>query len=134
MLCCLTWLQPISAQQSQAVAKPRMSITDFYIVSGPAAGASQAGSVDEFRQLAPGSTLLQNNFDGFYSNSGETYNGYGVLSVLLGIQFRDQKTDSYRSNPLLRVGFSYQSGSILSNYFSREVRSPYDTLRSSQTV
>ena len=121
------------AQHSPSTEGSKMAVTNFYLLTGSGAGFSQSGTVSEFSQLAPGSVLLQNNMDGF-SETEDNSSGYnGMVSLLLGINFKDHLTQQYKSNPQLRVGLSYSSGTLLTNYLYKEVRSPYDTLTSSQT-
>jgi hypothetical protein len=84
-------------------------------------------------KLAPQSELLSSNLLDFSQSGGRVFNGGAALSVMLGFKFSDKERTSYRANPLLRLGFSYSSGSYLSNNTFNEFRFPYDTLTSNQT-
>jgi len=128
----LSWSECLVAQPAPAANGGKLKVQDVYLSTGSVAGFSQTGTLSDFMQLAPESRLLQNNLDGF-SQTGEDFTGgSGMFSELLGFQFKDQN-QSYNSNPQLRVGFSYTSGSILTDYLWKDMRQPYDTLTSSQT-
>lgn len=54
-------------------------------------------------------------------------------TVLVGLQFSNKEKTMYKSNPLLRLGFTYSSGTNLMGGSFKEDRIPFDTLTSSQT-
>jgi len=92
------------------------------------AQAQQYGTIDEFKQLAPGSTILKADFTG-YNQAGTSWSNInGQFSANVGFRFSNKSKTAYRPNPILRLGFSYMNVTDLSNNLTntREFRS--DTL------
>lgn len=111
----------------------RVSFDDFYLHFGPSFERIQKGSLEDFNTMAPNSELLKNEFDSFSQSQGHSISGNAALSVMVGLKFSNKDKKDYRSNPILRLGFSYSSSDHISNSYWKENRFPYDTLTSSQT-
>jgi hypothetical protein len=98
--------------------------------------ASQITAAD-FNKLAPGSTVLSDDFaeySNYYNhNTSESYDNYTNVHINMGIEFGNKKKASYRSNPLLRIGFGFTTGNLLSDEYYNETRIPFDTLTSNST-
>jgi hypothetical protein len=91
-------------------------------------------SASDFMKLAPGSAILS---DDFANNSNRTqvnrHENYSTLKINLGFGFGNKQRTSYKSNPLLRLGFELSSGNMFSDEYSNIERVSIDTLTSNNT-
>lgn len=111
----------------------RVKFDDIHIHLGPLFERYQKGNINDFQTLAPQSDLLEEYPQNFSQSNGYGISGSAALSVMVGIKFSNKEKTSYKSNPLLRLGFSYSSGTHISSNYSEDTRYPFDTLTSSQT-
>jgi len=112
----------------------KISIHDFYIQTGMFLERNTNATVTDFKTLASQSVLLSNNLTDFSSSSGVfSVTGNTMFSAMLGLQFSDKQKTSLKTNPLLRLGISYFSGTALTGSLYKEDRKRYDTLTSTQT-
>jgi len=130
-LCMLTF--GIKAQPNNQTKKPRLGIHDVFINVGFTVVNNPESGLSDFKTLAPTSLLLKNDMSDFEVNNRIDELINPVYSMQLGVQFRKRGTNSYRMNPLLRVGFNYSSGSVINYSLSQEQSQIADTLTSSQT-
>lgn len=119
----------------------RLRVTSAWILPGVSWQATQNGSLSDFKQLAPGSAILKGDLSGYTNSFGMGYmNTFGTdfssqtsFSGGLGIQFLNDKDNTLRSNPTLRLGFSYRNGEVIYGTLFKETTTVIDTLTSSQT-
>ena len=112
----------------------RVSVSDVFLMGGFFSESINAGGiVSDFNKLAPQSVLLKSDFSDYNSGGGYNFASSSMLSITMGIVFRDKEKKSYRSNPLLRLGISHVSATSFSGGLFKEERKPFDTLYSSQT-
>ncbi len=111
----------------------KFSIRDVYIQTGFFSDPYTTGTLHDFKLLFPESVLLNNDMTDFSQTSSFSYTSNNMFSALLGFQFRDKQKSIYKTNPLLRLGISYFSGTTLQGGLSKTNRKPYDTLMSTQT-
>lgn len=111
----------------------RLKLSDASLQVGYMLNPVSMGNLTEFKRIAPQSNLLTQNLNGFSANnfSGTYVNNYFTAAV--GIQFLNKEKKAYKSNPLLRLGISYNSGTHLYNGYSRYSNGIVDTLISQQT-
>jgi hypothetical protein len=109
----------------------RITIQDVYIQSGTVLEKNAYGMVSDFQKLVPQSILLNNNFANYTSTNNTITNT--AFSAMIGIKFRNNKQTAYKSNPLLRLGISYFSGTNLSTSLSKNDYKTFDTLTSTKT-
>src|ERR1019366_2242156 len=122
----------VFGQEQESKTIKRISIHDIYIQTGWLnARNANAGTLTDFKALAPQSVLLKNDLTA-YSQYGGSSPTSGIFSVMLGIQFSDKQKKSYKANPLLRLGIIF-SGTNLTNELYKEDSKRYDTLTSSRT-
>ncbi|MGB6037287.1 MAG: hypothetical protein WBG42_13525 [Cryomorphaceae bacterium] len=121
------------AQEGAADKKGKLSVTDVFIQLGTFTERTTDGSLADFRTLAPQSIMLNDDLSDFSSSGGTTYNGNTMLSISLGLQFRDEEKNRKKGNPLLRLGFTYLTGSVRTAGLFISERFPIDTLVSTQT-
>lgn len=123
-----------SAQEETNTIK-RISINDIYVQTGFFMEQNTNASLNDFKGLAPQSTLLNNDFSDFSKSYNDYMSGSGndMFSVMLGFRFSDKQKTTVKANPLLRIGISYYSGTYFSKNISKETYKPYDTLASTQT-
>lgn len=121
--------------QDLGTQKPikRISVSDVFVNTGFGVGFSNYASLDDFNKLAPNSLLLANDFSDYNQSGGFGISGNANFSVMLGLKFSDKEKSFYKANPLLRLGFTYSTGSSFNMFYSKVDRIPYDTLVSSQT-
>ena len=132
ILFCAKTLNTVGQENPSASVK-KIRIHDFSIRGGTFSDNSINGSLTDSRSLAPNSVLLKEDFTGYRTLNGFATTNYGMLSVALGLQFRDKTKSTYRKNPVLRLGATYYTGTNFTAGFVNEISTPYDTLTSSQT-
>lgn len=116
-----------------AQEQKRIRLADASLQVGNMLTPVSLGHLSEFNIIAPQSTLLMQNLTGFSaSNSPATY-VHNYFTAALGIQFLNKEKQAYKSNPLLRLGISYNDGTHLYNGYSRYSHGIVDTLISQQT-
>lgn len=121
----------VNAQESKKLR--RINVNEFYLYAGSSNIWNDYGTLEDFKALAPQSTLLKNDFSGFNTGSAQHYTNTSMFSTMIGIQFRDKEKKQYRSNPQLRTGIAYFNNSNMSRWFSTNERIPIDTLVSAKT-
>ncbi|MFN6947148.1 MAG: hypothetical protein ACK4ND_19575 [Cytophagaceae bacterium] len=124
--------QSSMAQDEPSNAK-RIKISDVYLQVGAHGDRNHAANIGDFQRILPQSSLLQRDYDGYHSSWGHYYSSTGAFSMLLGFQFRDKNGDAYRSNPRLRLGLKYFSGTSLYSSYRRQDRFHVDNLVSENT-
>jgi len=133
ILILMTCYSSVFAQKEQIKTIKRISIKEIYIQTGLFVEQNSNGSLTDFKTLAPQSVLLNSDFTGYSSSNASGASGNNMFSVMLGIQFSDKQKTTYKANPLLRLGFSYCSGTTLIGSLNKEDSNAYDTLTSNQT-
>lgn len=133
LLSVLTFPIAIFGQAGQPTTMKRFKINEIYFQLGFFSERNAIGTLTDFQSLAPQSILLDNNFAGYSSSNGLSLRTNSMFSVMLGIQFNDKENKTHKTNPLLRLGVSYFSGTTLKEYFHKEDRKTYDTLTNAQT-
>jgi hypothetical protein len=121
---------------NNSYAQTKSKISDVFIFGGGLLMENPYLSRQEILQLAPNSTLLQQDLSKFYdNNSPYDYSGTQgatTFSVMLG--FNPFKPKPNRSiSPIVRVGLSFGQVNLVNQYLSYTERFPYDTLISQRT-
>jgi hypothetical protein len=122
--------------QEETQAKKRVHLNEFYSHFSLPKYDFNYGSANDFKTLTSSSELLKNKDLSSYTNSNlfiSNYKPQRTFSALLGFNFLDKEKNSYRSNPTVRIGISYFSGSILSAGFDKDYRVSIDTIFSPST-
>lgn len=119
--------------QEQTKSIKKISIHDVYIQTGLMSEQYTNGTISDFKALAPQSVLLNNDMKNFSQSNGFGLMSNPTFSVMMGLKFSNKEKTMYKANPLLRLGFSYSSGTNLIGNSYKEVRKAYDTITSSQT-
>ena len=118
---------------STAAFSQKMKITELHISNGTGIGGQINGSIDDFKILAPNSSILAMDFSQYNPQGFPTYQSPGMnisssYSLQLGLQCAKMPKVTYR------VGITHVSNagalSAQGTYFQSF---PYDTLTSSQT-
>lgn len=132
-------------QSSIKPIKGKLKITDAYIFIGNNVQHQIYGTLGDFQKIAPQSVLLQDlkKNSGSYSTSTQrTYNAFSIFpfsngisyagdpffNANIGISMADKEKTKYCSNPLIRIGVTYFSQTVLSSSFYTEDRKRFDTL------
>lgn len=124
----------VNAQNLSSSPKtPRIVIRDVFVNTGFIAAANPVNGLEDFKTIAPTSELLKNELSSFNLTKRPDALINPLFGMQMGMQFRRKGTTTYRSNPLLRVGFSYSSGPVLAYSLSQQLSQAADTLISSQT-
>ncbi len=111
----------------------KIQTTSFSLMPFGSIGTGSISTIDDFRKLAPNSSLLPDELSGFNSSNYHVSSGSVGTAVLLSFKFRDKSGADYRPNPILRVGVSYNYNSSMNNSAYKEERFAYDTLVSVKT-
>ena len=118
-------------QEKEKEQLKRIIICNVFVQAGFINRTPTFGTVTDFKLLAPKSVLLNSDFSGYSQTFGWSLKS--MYSISTGIKFRSKKKEVYKSNPILRFGVSYFSGSILSGGVYKFERKPCDTLYPTQT-
>ncbi|MBI4930025.1 MAG: hypothetical protein HY841_04620 [Bacteroidetes bacterium] len=118
-------------QEKQTKQSKRIIISDIFVQAGFINRTPTFGTLNDFKLLAPQSVLLNNDFSEYSKTFGWSLKK--LYSISTGIKFRNKEKGVYKSNPILRLGVSYFSGSILSGGMYKFERKPCDTVYSTQT-
>lgn len=129
----ITLATTVAAQNAPAKLQSRLNINELNIQLGFFGQGNLNASLADFKKLAPESVLLNNNFSGYKTRSGYASAGNTMFSVLLGVRFLDKNKNTYKANPILRIGISYFTGAQLSGTIFSEEKKTFDTLRSATT-
>lgn len=103
------------------------------LAKGVFAHWSYYNTMEELRQLAPGSQLLNNDLQNFRSSTYSQLEPLDAYSLSLGFRLRNKENNSLRNNPVLRLGFTYISQLGSYRQYSERTETPFDTLISQQT-
>ena len=124
---------PVSEVHAQdANSRPRMEVTEVYVMGGYMGLSSNDQTLSTFRKLAPSSEILSRDLSDYDNYSNFLNPGLGVFNANVAIKFN--KSDGVEKNgPLVRLGITYQGGTVFRQNINFELRTPYDTLVSSQT-
>jgi hypothetical protein len=118
---------------STAGFSQKIKITEIHISNGSGIGGQVNGSIDDFKVLAPNSSILTMDFSQYNPHGFPTYQSPGMnlssnYSLQLGLQCAKMPKVTYR------VGITHVSNQgVLSAHGSYFQSFPYDTLTSSQT-
>jgi hypothetical protein len=123
----------VFGQTEQPKKIKKFTIKEIYIQTGFFLERNTSGALTDFKALAPQSVLLNKDFTGYSSYNRAGLSGNTMYSVMLGIQFSDKQKTTYKSNPRLRLGINYFSGTTLTGNLFEGDRKTYDTLTSTQT-
>ena len=109
------------------------SVQDVNVQLGFITGGNTRLSLEEFKLFAPKSELLNNELWEKSDRRGLMVSVKGLFSMQMGIHFGDKQKMKYKSNPFLRLGFTYYSGMSFAGDFELKERHSSDTLQSGQT-
>ncbi len=96
-------------------------------------GTGQSSTLDDFKTLAPNSTLIPDDLSNFNTHSYNSSSGGVGTALLLSFKFRDATGTAYKPNPELRLGISYNYNQSLHLNAYKEERFAHDTLISVKT-
>ena len=113
--------------QENTPAKSRFRLTNIFVSAGNYPGLSENLSLDDFRLLAPGSALLQNDFSYFEQSPASFYDNSYLIRAGLAVSFADVRGKEKRLGHELRLGAVYGGGTLYSGYYWSENRFPVDT-------
>jgi hypothetical protein len=129
-------MAPANAQDT---SRQRRGLSDLYIQNGIIVSRSMTVDINDFRQLAPGSEILKNNFNGYspYNNYDVIYNDHNVdagfaFTALLAKDLCNRRTGISNPNRQLRIGVTYISQTGFSNTLRKESHHIYDTVSTPQ--
>lgn len=118
---------------STAAFSQNLKISEIHISNGTGFGGQINGSIDDFKTLAPNSSILAMDFSQYNPQGFPTYQTPGMnmsssYSLQLGLQCAKMPKVLYR------VGITHVSNAGVRSAFGSYFQSfPYDTLTSSQT-
>ncbi len=113
--------------------KPKRLVLDELLVQTAVFGEfSQEAGLTDFHKLVPNSGLLQKNLNEFQQSNSRAFYASSALSAQTGWKLFNPKTQSYRSNMSLRLGFNLLRGYSLSSNWYQNESFTFDSLTSSQ--
>lgn len=123
----------VFCQENNKPLKKKMRITDAYILPGVGFQRDPYVTKSDFQKIAPQSALLNQNTEDYHSSSWRSFSGNAIACLNIGINFLNKEKTEYNSNPQLRIGLVYISGSNLSSSLYQNDRKRFDTITFSQT-
>ncbi|MBP7464486.1 MAG: hypothetical protein KA793_09135 [Bacteroidales bacterium] len=119
----------IYSQDNTPANNQKTRLFDVSISLGVWPGGEKLSSIDDFRVLAPESTIFnQPGLDEYIQ--GEYYNdNSSFFAAQIGIQPFNKKKNRY-GNAVLRFGVSFSESTLLSQSLKNEIRICFDTLDS----
>jgi hypothetical protein len=131
-------LTVVGFTQNAFLAQNAISLSEFSIQNGFIApsGNQQLFGAAEFNLLAPNSSILNQdltNFDQYqnfvFNRGGDNRNS----GIYVGLKLNNFNKNNFLRAPIIRLGLNQESFRITGTSFYNEVRTPYDTLISTQT-
>ena len=124
-------LSPLFAQKAVTLAE--FSIQNGF--SSPSQNQDPLGLAD-FQLLAPNAEILQQDLSDFDQYNGFIFNRRGnnnISGLYVGLRFNNWSNNNFLRAPVLRLGINQEILSFNGSSFYQDIRTPYDTLISSQT-
>ena len=132
MFLLFVWSQSITAQEN-VTQKGALSLRSVYLSTGAFIFDGKPASLGEFRNLAPASSILQSDLNGYEGNIFFSGRPAVEVGVAAGFRFRYRDREKDLSGPEFRIGLNAGSASLLYSSFSKMDRVPVDTLYSNRT-
>lgn len=125
ILCALALVSFLNTQAKNDSCK--IKVSEVFINNGTFINQALRGSLDEFKSLSNNSSLLNQNFDNYYSYSGSRYNGsYNMSNIGIGLQRKN-------NGPVFRISAAYGMGLQMDLGYYKTSTYRIDTFTSSQT-
>ena len=112
----------VNAQESGSV-----KVSEAYVLPGSSIQLGYLTTVEEFRDVVPESSILQNDYSAYKRGNGVFNVYHSAFNAGIGLTFGG------KVNPVLRLGISYFNRTNLSLATFKDDSYVYDTLTSSQT-
>jgi hypothetical protein len=119
-------------------AQKAISLSEFGFQNGfnSSIGNETTLGLADFNLLAPNAELLNQDFSGF-----DQYNGFifyrksnnSNSGVYLGLRLNNLNKNNFLREPVLRLGINHEVFNVTGTSLYNQIRTPYDTLTSSQT-
>jgi hypothetical protein len=124
--------------QNAFLAQKAISLSEFSVQNGftTASGNQQPFGAAEFSLLAPNSSILNLDLSGFDQYQNFVFNRGGNnrnSGIYVGLKLNNFNKNNFLRAPVIRLGLHQESLRITGISFYNEVRTPYDTLISTQT-
>lgn len=124
-LCAIALLSFLNTQAKNDSC--RIKVTEVFINNGTFINQALRGSLDEFKTLSNNSSILNQNFDNFFSYSGSRYSGsYNMSNIGIGLQRKN-------NGPVFRISAAYGMGLQMDLGYYKTSTYRIDTFTSSQT-
>ena len=122
--------QPSSSQSSSI---GRVGVDNLTIGLGIHGQWQQDLPIEDFRQMAPESRLLRQDFSTLTRDSWQRLEGALLLRTTIGINLLRERPERRRDSPQFSLGITYLDAVQRSAFFYRTNRWPHDTVVSSTT-
>lgn len=124
--------------QNFSLAQKAISLSEFSIQSGFSAssGNQLPFGASEFNLLAPNSSILNQDLSGFDQYQNFVFNRGGDnrnSGIYVGLKLNNFNKNNFLRAPIIRLGLNQETFRITGTSFYNEIRTPYDTLISTQT-
>lgn len=122
----------LHAQDDISATRKKTRLFDVSASTGIWPDQERYSNLDDFRILAPESQILNRVNIGDFIPGPSFRDDSRLFAVHVGIQPVNRKTNTF-TNAIIRLGFSFGEGSLLSQSLSYENRFSFDTLVSQQS-
>ncbi len=114
--------------------KNKLSFDGISVYSGFSTSNSQLSQIDDFKKLAPNSTILQTDFSkANLSYYGDAFNIASVFNAFVNFNLKDKEGNQGVLTPRFRFGISFMQNNVLQANYTIEDRYRVDTLISNRT-
>lgn len=127
---CVILTQSISYAQNE---NKRIKLSEVSLQTGLFLESNSSGNVEEFRKLAPGTSLLNSDLSDYTKSISNQFNGFNMSSLQFGFVFRDKKSKTIKNNRMIKIGITQFQSVPLSSAYQRFSELRYDTLISQST-
>jgi hypothetical protein len=105
----------------------KIKVSEVFINNGTFINQALRGSLDEFKALSNNSSIINQNFDNYYSYSGSRYSGsYNMAQMGIGLQRKN-------NGPVFRISVAYGMGLQMDLGYYKTSTYRIDTFTSNQT-
>lgn len=114
--------------------KSSLSFDGISVYTGFSTTISQLSQIDDFKKLAPNSTILQTDFSKADINYfGEIQNSSSVFNAYANFNLKNKEGNQGVLTPRFRFGIAFMQNAVLQSNYSIEEKYRIDTLISNRT-
>ncbi|MEZ5173690.1 MAG: hypothetical protein R2850_09350 [Bacteroidia bacterium] len=111
----------------------RIKLSEISLQTGLFLESNTTASLEQFKNLAPQSTILESDLTEYSQSISNQFNGFSMNSLQAGFVIKDKKSKEFKNNRIFKIGITQLRSAPLSSAYHRFSELRYDTLISSST-